>query len=189
MSGRGLLKAGAILLGYPDPRQWAATAQEIRSWPATPGRDLLLAFLAGAESFEPLALEEEYVATFDFRRELSLYLTFHEAGESGDRSLALLALKGQLAACGYLCPDGELPDYIPLLLEFLAEREEEPGAGDLGGRLAWATGNIAAKMPQASVYGPLLEAIRIALPPPQAPAPQLGRAAVDPAEPFPLSYS
>lgn len=65
-------------------------------------------------------LQEDYVFLFDRSRSLSLHIFEHVHGESRDRGQALVDLRGVYESCG-LAPDAkELPDYLPLFLEFLS---------------------------------------------------------------------
>ena len=67
-------------------------------------------------------LEERYVLLFDRTRSLSLHLFEHVHGESRDRGQAMVELKELYAANGLEMPASELPDYLPLFLEFLSTR-------------------------------------------------------------------
>ena len=67
-------------------------------------------------------LEERYVLLFDRTRSLSLHLFEHVHGESRDRGQAMVELKDLYAANGLEMPANELPDYLPLFLEFLSTR-------------------------------------------------------------------
>ena len=65
-------------------------------------------------------LQASYVETFDFQRRHALYLTYHGFGDRRQRGMALLALKQRYAAAGLRLLDGELPDYLPVVLEACA---------------------------------------------------------------------
>jgi nitrate reductase delta subunit len=65
-------------------------------------------------------LEQIYVETFDLRKPTSLYLTYYLHGDTRKRGMALLRLKRLYAAAGLELAGGELPDYLPLVLEFCA---------------------------------------------------------------------
>ncbi len=188
MSRRGVLKAGALLLGYPDRGRIDAVAKALGEIQEAPARDLLLTFLEAVGALADVEIEARYVADFDFREDLSLYLTFQERGDAQDRAPALLALKRQLRASGFSCPPDELPDYIPLLLEFLAELPEGRDDQGLAERLARALLGIAARLDEGSLYLPLLRAILTVLPAGggASAAPQGG--AEDRELPYPLSY-
>jgi nitrate reductase molybdenum cofactor assembly chaperone NarJ/NarW len=65
-------------------------------------------------------LQEEYVLLFDRTRSLSLHIFEHVHGESRDRGQALVDLKSVYEARGLMVDTKELPDYLPLFLEFLS---------------------------------------------------------------------
>jgi nitrate reductase molybdenum cofactor assembly chaperone NarJ/NarW len=65
-----------------------------------------------------LQLEAEYVQTFDTRRNQSLHLFEHVHGDSRDRGPAMIDLTQTYIQKGLFLHDGELPDYLPVVLEF-----------------------------------------------------------------------
>ncbi|HEY7208208.1 MAG TPA: nitrate reductase molybdenum cofactor assembly chaperone, partial [Gaiellaceae bacterium] len=67
-----------------------------------------------------LELAQAYVETFDLRRRTSLYLTYYLHGDTRKRGMALLRLKRLYAQAGLELAREELPDYLPLVLEFAA---------------------------------------------------------------------
>ena len=67
-----------------------------------------------------LELQENYVWLFDRTRSLSLHLFEHIHGEGRDRGQAMVDLQAMYAANGLVISASELPDYLPLFLEFLA---------------------------------------------------------------------
>ncbi len=67
-------------------------------------------------------LQERYVLLFDRTRSLSLYLFEHVHGESRDRGQAMIDLKTLYENGGLEIDAAELPDFVPLFLEFLATR-------------------------------------------------------------------
>jgi nitrate reductase delta subunit len=76
---------------------------------------------------EDLQRQEEYVRTFDFDRRASLHLTYHTHGDRRQRGLELVKLKRRYAEAGLELDAAELPDYLPVMLEFAAL---EPEAGE-----------------------------------------------------------
>ncbi len=70
-------------------------------------------------------LQEDYVQVFDRTRSLSLNLYEHVHGESRDRGQAMVDLKTMYEDAGFEIDAKELPDYLPLFLEFLSTRTEE----------------------------------------------------------------
>ena len=65
-------------------------------------------------------LQERYVLLFDRTRSLSLHLFEHVHGESRDRGQAMVDLKAMYEDRGLLIDSTELPDFLPLFLEFLS---------------------------------------------------------------------
>jgi nitrate reductase delta subunit len=83
-------------------------------------RQVVLDFLeyVGKTSF--IALQEEYTRTFDLNPSLCLNLTFHKWGDDKKRSSALVEFKKMYRDAGFDVHCAELPDYLPLVLEFLS---------------------------------------------------------------------
>ena len=77
---------------------------------------------------DPLASQEAYVGLFDRSRSLSLHLFEHIHGESRDRGQAMVNLAAHYEANGYSIDANELPDYLPLFLEFLSLVEPREAA-------------------------------------------------------------
>jgi nitrate reductase molybdenum cofactor assembly chaperone NarJ/NarW len=119
------LKALSALLIYPSKelRQAAGEISEaIENEPAltTPVREQLhrlLKELAGGDLYD---LQERYVLLFDHTRSLSLHLFEHVHGESRDRGQAMIDLKAQYEKAGLLLDTTELPDFLPLFLEYVS---------------------------------------------------------------------
>ncbi len=117
------LQVASLLLQYPDePRREAATevaAMDIAPGPAAAERPLreLCGWYAASSLAE---LERAYVDAFDFTKQCSLHLTYHVHGDRRQRGLALLELKNAYRAAGFEPPAAELPDFLPLMLEFAA---------------------------------------------------------------------
>lgn len=72
-----------------------------------------------------LELQERYVNLFDHGRALSLHIFEHVHGESRDRGQAMVDLMEYYRAHGFEITVKELPDYIPLFLEYLSQRPLE----------------------------------------------------------------
>jgi len=63
-------------------------------------------------------LIEHYIEHFDFGRTTNLYITYFHSGEARERGIELLKLKEFYKEHGFDITDNELPDYLPLMLEF-----------------------------------------------------------------------
>jgi nitrate reductase molybdenum cofactor assembly chaperone NarJ/NarW len=83
--------------------------------------DRLLEELATGDLYD---LQERYVLLFDRTRSLSLHLFEHVHGESRDRGQAMVDLKALYERHGLFMSSSELPDHLPLFLEFLSEIPE-----------------------------------------------------------------
>ncbi len=121
------LKALSLVLSYPTmelqqsmPEISAVLASD-RRLTAAARRSLrpLMEELAQRDIYE---LEESYVMLFDRSRTLSLNLFEHVHGESRDRGGAMVSLVETYRAGGFEPATSELPDHLPVLLEFLATR-------------------------------------------------------------------
>lgn len=69
---------------------------------------------------ELIDLQQEFVALFDTNKSLSLHLFEHIHGESRDRGQAMVDLDAHYRLHGLELTARELPDYLPLFLEFLS---------------------------------------------------------------------
>jgi len=134
MDEKTLFKVLSILLDYPDGdfRELLKHKEELIK--ENPYGETLGKFLQWAEGLSDRELEEFYVSTFDFSTKYTLYLTYHRYGDDRDRGKALADLKGEFLKEG-LEPKGELPDYLPLLLEFASLENTDRGREILGGYL------------------------------------------------------
>lgn len=121
------LKALSVLLSYPSAELQAATddiggviSADPRIVPAT--RDALRRLTRTLGSGDLYDVQETYVTLFDRSRSLSLNLFEHVHGESRDRGGAMVSLLETYRAAGFDPVTSELPDHLPVLLEFLATR-------------------------------------------------------------------
>jgi nitrate reductase delta subunit len=126
---RKTLQVLSALITYPTselqaavPQMRAALDAEARLPPKHRRQiDHLLAELAGTDLFD---LQERYVLLFDRTRSLSLNLFEHVHGESRDRGQAMVDLKALYHSHGLAMTSNELPDHLPLFLEFLSQVPE-----------------------------------------------------------------
>lgn len=82
----------------------------------------LFAYLAKEEL---ITLQENYVATFDRNPSHSLHLFEHIHGESRDRGQAMVDLMEEYKKHGLEMVGNDLPDYVPLFLEFLSQLDQQ----------------------------------------------------------------
>ncbi len=121
------LKVLSALLCYPQADSHAALAEmaaALEQERRVPERErrALQAFIDRLARTELMDLQEQYVATFDRGRALSLHLFEHIHGESRDRGQAMVNLLEVYRRHGFELDARELPDYLPLFLEYLAQR-------------------------------------------------------------------
>lgn len=130
-------KALAILLRYPTEdvqalaRDAMAAITEEGLVPERIQRALekLARRLAASDLYD---LQEDYVWLFDRTRSLSLNLYEHVHGESRDRGQAMVALLELYKSKGLELTANELPDHLPVFLEFLAMLPDQEAASYLG---------------------------------------------------------
>jgi nitrate reductase delta subunit len=84
---------------------------------ARSGLEALIGELAAGELYD---LQERYVSLFDRSRALSLHLFEHVHGESRDRGQAMVDLAALYRSRGFEAAGNELPDYLPLFLEYVS---------------------------------------------------------------------
>jgi len=127
---RNISKVLSALLTYPTAEIQSA-AEEMRAVveaePRLPAalRDALTALIDDIAGSDIYDAQERYVLLFDRTRSLSLYLFEHVHGESRDRGQAMVDLQELYERNGLHLSAKELPDFIPLFLEFLATQPED----------------------------------------------------------------
>ena len=121
------LKVLSALLCYPQPEwqtalgEMAEVLEQEKLLPKD-GQRALRALINRLERTDLMELQERYVAIFDRGRALSLHLFEHIHGQSRDRGQAMVDLLEIYRRHGFEMNARELPDYIPLFLEYLAQR-------------------------------------------------------------------
>ncbi len=184
------LRALSALLGYPSEELLAnvgaireALAAERLVPPA--GREALEPLLRELETRDLFELQEAYTDLFDRSRKLSLHLFEHVHGDSRDRGPAMVDLGQTYLDRGFVMAVSELPDYLPLYLEFLA-CQPFGEARDLLGEPAHVLAALRQRLaerdsPYAGVFAALL-ALADARPDAEALKALLERAVEDPAD-------
>ena len=123
------LKALSLLLSYPEAEMLAALDEmaavvEQENLLLEEHKKSVLALIDAYRGADLLDVQEAYVALFDRGRFLSLHIFEHVHGESRDRGQAMVNLLQMYEAHGFEMSTHELPDYIPLFLEFLSQQEQ-----------------------------------------------------------------
>jgi nitrate reductase delta subunit len=121
------LKALSLTLSYPSaelqdamPEIGAVLAADLRLTADT--RAALVLLTEGLGQGDLFDVQESYVMLFDRSRTLSLNLFEHVHGESRDRGGAMVSLIETYREAGFEPATSELPDHLPVLLEFLSTR-------------------------------------------------------------------
>ncbi len=130
-------KALSALLSYPT-QELQGAAGDLRSAlrnenlvPAAVARQLeaLIEDIASGDLYD---LQERYILLFDRTRSLSLHLFEHVHGESRDRGQAMIDLKALYENSGLFMSAAELPDFLPLFLEYLSTQPLAEAGETLG---------------------------------------------------------
>lgn len=135
-----VLKVISLLLTYPDQELHGAIGELRAAIGKAPGisdthRKLLDKLAENIGALDLYDAQERYVLLFDRTRSLSLHLFEHVHGESRDRGQAMVDLMAMYEADGLEVGAKELPDYLPLFLEFLSTKDG-PEAADLLGQIS-----------------------------------------------------
>jgi len=116
-------KLASVLLQYPTAALFAGL-DHLDTVAAAAGpraaRQAFGRFLAWLRATPPDQVAQHYVATFDLRRRCALYLTYYRFGDTRRRGMAMLEFKAAYRAAGFEPSDAELPDYLPMVLDFAA---------------------------------------------------------------------
>ena len=160
-------RAASLLLRYPDSDVLAALPTVRAALDALPAPVAQPLRHVATHRVDTGAgdLAADYVQLFDFRRRCCLHLTYYTCGDTRKRGEGLVLFAAAYKAAGLTVIDGELPDYLPAVLDLAALhddgwrllRENRIGLDLLAEALA----------AQRSVYRHAIEAVRAMLPPAQ----------------------
>ncbi len=153
------------LLDYPD-RELLAHLDELRDVICgdpdleADERQALTAFVDWMQGRGLTALQGEYVQCFDLNPDHSLHLTHHSLGDDRSRGPALIELDEHYKAWGLEAnARRELPDYLPLILEYVSVLDQTEARWFLAQMrpvVAHLAGNLKAS---GSPYAPLVEQV------------------------------
>ena len=160
------LRALARLLGYPDAelrQHLPELSGALHAEAALPEARLaeLDQLMAHLTLQDPLDAEADYVQLFDSGRRTALYLFEHVHGDSRERGPAMIDLAQTYEKAGLYLAEGQMPDHLPVALEFASNQPPREAAAFLG-ELAHIINTIFNALEQresryASVMGALLE--------------------------------
>ena len=160
------LRVLARLLSYPDAQlrgdlddMRAAMQSETAIGAARQAE--LTALMNTLALGQPLELEADYVEVFDRGRASSLHLFEHVHGDSRERGPAMIDLAQTYEKAGLFLRPDEMPDYLPVVLEFVSTQPAREARAFLG-EMAHIFNALFAALQQrnsgyASVLGALLE--------------------------------
>ena len=161
-----LYKILSLLLEYPTGElcaHWDDIRDEIPLLDnaAEKEKQAMLNFIEWAKTHTLTQFQKDYVRTFDLTPDNALYLTHHLFEEQDrDRGPTLVELSEFFQSEGFEIEGGELPDYLPLVLEYVSTLEDERGACLFLKDSARVAGMIAANLEtQGSPYAPLLRIV------------------------------
>ena len=126
-----------LLLTYPEGTVYSASdelLQTLRSEALLPEKFIkkVEIFLTAQKNQDLMAAQEDYVETFDRGRAHCLHLFEHIHGESRDRGQAMVDLSETYATKDLHIDSSELPDYLPLFMEYLSRCDSRDAAELLG---------------------------------------------------------
>jgi nitrate reductase delta subunit len=163
-------RAASLLLRYPDAEMLGtlptlfAALEDLPASIAAPLRRVA----RHRDDGDPTDLASEYVQLFDFRRRCCLYLTYYTAGDTRKRGEALVRFAEAYRSAGFEVTGGELPDFLPAVLELatLDDTGHGPGWRLLREHRVGVDLLAQALAAERSVYQHAADAVRELLPPP-----------------------
>ena len=128
-----IYKVLSVLLMYPD--KWLISSlKEVDLFIRNDliisnlNKDRLIKVVDHFKVTDLMNLQEQYVNLFDRQKGLSLYLFEHIHGDSRLRGQAMVDLRNMYEEYGFISTKDELPDFIPLFLEYLSFFEDKKAA-------------------------------------------------------------
>ncbi|MGD8190987.1 nitrate reductase molybdenum cofactor assembly chaperone [Brevibacillus ginsengisoli] len=115
----------SLLLQYPEGLELDEIREVTNQLANVQVKQLVNQFVDYLTSNSEDNLTSYYVNTFDFNSTTALYLTYSNLGEERERGQILVQLKELYDAVGLQLVSDELPDYLPLVLEFYAVAPRE----------------------------------------------------------------
>ena len=131
------LRVLAALLAYPDARMRRDIPEMrdllVREAALSQSRRVEIDALMNTLQYaDPLETEAAYVELFDRSRAASMHLFEHVHGDSRDRGPAMIDLAQTYEKAGLILAPGELPDYLPAVLEFVSTQPPREARAFLG---------------------------------------------------------
>ena len=152
----------SVLLHYPDEELFnrldeiASAANHSR--PAEI-ESAIQAFVNELTTHSLIQVQERYTAVFDIDTKTTMNMTYHAFGDNEKRAAALAHLQHNYEQAGWERITGELPDYLPMMLEFLSICPHPEHAGPVWQCLQGMQPLVARLEKKAPVYAALLQPI------------------------------
>ena len=158
------LRVLARLLGYPDAQlrgHLAEMRDALHAEGALSAARLaeLDALIATLERRAALDVESDYVELFDRGRATSLHLFEHVHGDSRERGPAMIDLAQTYEKAGLYLAEGELPDFLPVVLEFTSTQPPREARAFLGEMAHIFNAIFTALEQRGSAYASVLAAL------------------------------
>jgi nitrate reductase molybdenum cofactor assembly chaperone NarJ/NarW len=158
------LRSLAALLGYPGAGLRAALPEIVGALQAEralkPARlEELEALARQLDRMDPLDAETRYVDTFDRGRATSLHLFEHVHGDSRERGPALVDLGQTYERAGLVLQGEELPDHLPVVLEFASTQPDAAAREFLAEMAHILTAIFSALRERESPYASVIAAV------------------------------
>ena len=121
------IKLISCLLHYPDESllEWLPSLREVlNEIENVSDRDTYDQIITYFETTLLIQLQEQYTETFDLNPSNCMNLTYHRWGDTEKRGPALVHLEEIYLKAGFQRIGSELPDYLPLVLEFISEQPD-----------------------------------------------------------------
>ncbi|WP_410872708.1 nitrate reductase molybdenum cofactor assembly chaperone [Nocardia sp. A7] len=159
-------QAASLLLAYPDAEQNSRldlVAQLCAHLPPERAHPLLDT-AAALRALPERVAAQQYVDTFDLRRRATLLLTYWTDGDTRNRGMAMLTFTEAYRTAGVTPPSSEVPDHLPVVLEFAATVDPVAGAALLTANRRAIHAIGMALVDEDSRYAPTLAAVIATLP-------------------------
>jgi len=158
------LRVLSALLGYPNAELRAAMPELAEALARTDGLSRtrlaeLQALMRWIGANDPYEVEARYVDTFDRGRATSLHLFEHVHGDSRERGPALVDLQQTYERAGLLLQGKELPDHLPIVLEFASTQPDKLAREFLGEMAHILTAVFSALLERESPYASVIAAV------------------------------
>jgi nitrate reductase molybdenum cofactor assembly chaperone NarJ/NarW len=154
------LRLLSALLQYPDHdmlSQIEMIETAIDDMSSEEMKKCMADFLLYLKTHSPIHLQEGYTSAFDMNPATTLNLTYHLYGDNEKRAAALAHLQQIYEAAGWQRITGELPDFLPLMLEFLATAPDANNGDLIWLCLRGLEGCLARLRQTAPAYAALLQ--------------------------------